>query len=187
MHVGMGVKCIPTHLVTFDCRLDVEVEGQCPIEPDKDPLLRHDVQIVLKAPSKGSKPPYLQSWHFDRHIDSINPPNPAHPRYHFSFGGREMKVHLQQCGKTHADDILLLDTPRLAHAPFDGVLAIDFVLSNFAGKRWRTLCQLDEYRRIVTSSQQRLWQPYVLALYAHWWGDGTKKEWSAAEVWPHLQ
>lgn len=187
MHVGAGVKCRPTRVQRFECRLDVAVEGLCPPTIQTDPLLHHKVEIELKAPGAAGKPSFLQAWHFDRHSDEDGIPKLAHPRYHFSFGGKRLENHLDEFGSQHIDGILLLDSPRLAHPPFDGVLAIDFVLSNFAGAQWQTLRALPEYRRIVTNAQERLWLPYVQALHAHWDADAhTKKKWLAAELWPHI-
>jgi len=185
LRVGTDVKCNP-QVPHFDCRLDVTVEGFCLASADKDPLRRHDVQIVLKALRKVG-PPVLQAWHFDRHIGPCSLPKPAHPRYHFTFGGRELDAHVRGvCGKSDFDGLLLVDSPRLAHPPFDGVLAIDFVLSSFAGTRWRLLRSQGDYQRIVSASQKRLWVPYVNALAAHW--DSSKtSQWSVLEVWPHLQ
>lgn len=184
LRVGTDVKCKPK-VPDFDCRLDVNVEGFCLQSVDKDPLRRHDVQIVLKALRKNG-PPVLQAWHFDRHIGPCSLPKPAHPRYHFSFGGRELDAHLQgACRKPHFDGLLLIDSPRLAHPPFDGILAIDFVLSSFAGTKWRLLRNRLDYQRIVSASQRRLWLPYVSVLYAHL-DATTASPWSAFEVWPHM-
>jgi len=187
MHVGADVKCRPARIQKFECRLDVAVEGLCPPTLQTDPLLLHQVDIELKAPGAAGKPSFLQAWHFDRHIDEDGIPKPAHPRYHFTFGGKRLENHLDGFAKQHIDGILLLDSPRLAHPPFDGVLAIDFVLSNFAGAQWQTLRALPEYIRIITYAQERLWFPYVAALHAHWCGDAqAKKKWLAAKIWPHI-
>jgi hypothetical protein len=189
LRVGSDVKCIPSDIGDLTCRLDVSVEGVCDQEGTfNDPLGVHQMQIQLKASRKGSSSAFMQSWHFDRHQDSAtaNPPIPAHPCYHFSFGGHALKHHLTASGLSHFEGFLLLDSPRLPHPPFDGILAIDFALSNFAGTEWRILREIPEYQRIVQAAQQRLWQPYVRALYEHWWGDtATRKVWPVARIWPH--
>ena len=189
LQVGQNVKCIPNHVSTFSCRLDVEVEGPTrTTSPQADPLSKHQVQIELKAPNKtNSAASFLQAWHFDRHPRSLSEPKPAHPRYHLSFGGNRVRDHLSAIGKPYFDGLLLIDSPRLTHPPFDGVLAVDFVLSNFAGTAWRTLSEQPDYRRIIIHSQEMLWKPYALALYAHWSTDpASKKIWPIAELWPHV-
>lgn len=187
LRVGQDVQCTPSSVSTFDCRLDVEVEGltRAPA-PQADPLEKHQVEIELKAPNEADPAmSYLQTWHLDRHLGSCGDPKPAHPRYHLSFGGYRLEAHLKAVGTFGG--LLLLDSPRLTHPPLDGVLAVDFVLSNFAGTKWRTLSESPVYRRIVTNSQTLLWKPYALALYAHWSTDAaSKKVWPIAELWPQL-
>ena len=188
LHVGQDVECIPTSISSFTCRLDVEVEGLArTVAPQADPLDTHQVQIELKAPNDANPAlSFLQAWHLDRHIGSCGDPKPAHPRYHLSFGGHRLEDHLP-VGRTFFDGILILDSPRLSHPPLDGVLAIDFVLSHFAGTTWRTLSEQPDYRRIINHSQELLWKPYALALYAHWSNDpASKKIWPIAELWPQL-
>lgn len=192
LFVGDGVKCIPTPISDFVCRLDVKVEGVCgEAPPQSDPLREHQVEIELKAPNK-AKPaiPFLQAWHFDRHPGNCSPPSgpkPAHPRYHFSFGGNRIKAHLLAIGMPYFEGLLLLNSPRLTHPPLDGVLAVDFVLSHFAGPKWRILSQQPAYRRIVSNSQELLWKPYALALNAHWSTDhASKRIWPIGELWPQV-
>src|SRR5688500_2617827 len=62
LEVGEDVRCIPTHLRSFSCRVDVDVEGDCaPIADHADPLSRHQVNIVLKAGvTDPEKPAFLQ-------------------------------------------------------------------------------------------------------------------------------
>ncbi len=187
LQVGDSVKCIPTHVRKFSCRLDVAVEGSWrKMPPQSDPLEKNQVQIELRAENrKNPGMPFFQAWHFDRHPSSCSVPKTAHPRYHFSVGGHRVKAYLKQIGKTHFDGVLLLDSPRLTHPPLDAILAIDFVLSHFSGTDWRRLSQHPDYQRLVSSSLSRLWQPYALALCAHWSTDHAAKAiWPIAELWP---
>jgi hypothetical protein len=190
LRVGTNVKCIPTHVREFDCRLDARVEGVCISDLDhSDPLIYHQIDIVLKTSSELRGGPYLQSWHFDRHEDGggAAPPVAAHPRYHFSFGGREVERHLKACSKPYFDGLLILDSPRLSHAPFDAVLAIDFVLSNFAANTWRIFRTSADYNRIVRNAQLRLWRPYAKALNAHWESQPLPKTyWPIDKIWPSV-
>lgn len=187
LQVGDSVKCIPTHIKKFTCRLDVLVEGSSgSFPPQSDPLQKNQVQIELRAENGRNRAmPFLQAWHFDRHPGSCSSPKTAHPRYHFSSGGNRIKAYLGQIGKAHFDGVLLLDSPRLAHPPLDGILAVDFILSHFSGTDWRRLSQLPDYQRIVSCSLSMLWQPYALALFAHWSTDyAAKAVWPIAELWP---
>jgi hypothetical protein len=187
LQVGDSVKCVPTHITKFTCRLDVLVMGSVKkLPPQADPLEQLQVQIELRADNKKNpSSPFLQAWHFDRHPGPCAAPKTAHPRYHLSVGGNRIKAYLSQLGKPHFDGVLLLDSPRLSHPPLDGILAIDFVLSHFSGSDWRRLSQLPAYQRIVSNSVARLWQPYAHALCVHWSTDhAAKKVWPIAELWP---
>ena len=184
---GRGVRCVPD-IKEFACRLDVFVGGHCNLdEICHDPLSRHEVQIEIKTAGELENS-FMQSWHFDRHQDDTDatPPQAAHPRYHFTFGGRALQNHLNTCRRPHFDRVLLMDAPRLPHPPFDGILATDFLLSNFAALHWRKLRNIPEYQRIVAQAQRRLWRPYARALYEHWWGDThSKSVWPTSQIWPH--
>lgn len=107
-------------------------------------------------------------WHLDRHIlensqpggTTLGEPKVAHPLYHFQYGGRHI-WDLADFGHH-----LILDPPRIAHPPLDGVLAVDFVLSNYLGSKWLELREDTVYQRIVKSSQQLFWKPYAQRIAA---------------------
>ena len=182
---GDGVKCNPTHLRKVECRLDVRVGGKCtPMSATDDPLFRHSVQIVLRAQdtSSGGKA-YQQTWHFDRQPNRA-PPICAHPRYHFQFGGHALDKLLVKSNVTQYTNLLLLDSPRMAHAPFDGILAIDFILSNLCGQTWGKLRKHVDYVRVVGDAQRRIWRPYVEALSGYM--NQGSPTWSGPDIWPQL-
>jgi hypothetical protein len=183
---GDGVRCNPSHLKQIECRLDVRVGGKCNYDtPAEDPLFRHNIQIILRAQDVSANGrAYQQTWHFDRQANRA-PPICAHPRYHFQFGGNVLDKLLVKANASQYSNLLLLDSPRMAHPPFDGVLAVDFILSNLAGTTWRRLRKHLDYCRLVQASQRRVWQPYVDALNVHM-NNGTAV-WSGADIWPQLQ
>jgi hypothetical protein len=124
------------------------------------------------------------SWHLDRHITSADDidPQEAHPLYHFQHGGHAMKEIAESLGK-----VLLLPAPRVAFPPLDATLAVDFLLSNFAGTAWQKLRDDSTYQTLLRDAQKRYWKPYVERL-ARWWDPGSthvEKERTLA-LWPHL-
>jgi hypothetical protein len=89
------------------------------------------------------------AWHFDRHLIDTKIDNPrvtddVHPLYHFQFGGARMSKVADRLG-----DTFLLDPPRLMHPPMDGILAVDFVLANYAGTTWKTLRDDPQYTKLI--------------------------------------
>lgn len=96
------------------------------------------------------------TWHVDTHLHAGTPSASVHPRFHFQVGGEELDgVDAVIRGA------LMLEAPRPAVAPLDGVLAIDFVLSHYCGGVWDKLRTLEtSYDRIRAPSMARYWSPY---------------------------
>jgi hypothetical protein len=141
--------------------------------------------LVLNVSIRTENHENICSWHFDRHItgdgdDDMDEPEEAHPRYHFQHGGHAMKGIAEDLGK-----VLLLPAPRLPFPPMDAVLAIDFLLSNFAGACWKELRNEPIYVRLLKDAQRRHWKPYLERL-ASWWGAGPKNEAEITTLLPHL-
>ena len=157
--------------------MDLDLRGECNDELE-DSLTDLILEIRIETESKQN----ICSWHFDRHIVDAEsaPPEEAHPLYHFQHGGHAMKGLAESLGKT-----LLLPAPRLAFPPMDAVLAIDFVLSNFAGCCWQKLRNESTYSRLIKEAQYRHWRPYITRL-ASWWDKGPKDEGKILALWPHL-
>ncbi len=117
--------------------LDVDFAAQC-MEHDGnsvDGISELTVNLLVSDQSKQ----FRQSWHFDRHIQKPTDPKPiaAHPLYHFQSGGR----HILNFEDDFFGSVLFVEGPRIAHPPMDGLLAIDFVLSNYFGTKWRSPCK----------------------------------------------
>ncbi len=109
------------------------------------------------------------AWHVDTHLHADTQSDSVHPRFHFQVGGEDL------------DDVdatirgaLMLEAPRPAIPPLDGVLAIDFVLSHYCGAAWERL-RIGEasYGRIRGASMARLWGPYFRLLADALEGDNT--------------
>jgi hypothetical protein len=187
LRLSPELQTLPTDLISLDCRLNVSVAGLCSeAYLPQDPMMESAIDLVLEGAVQTTGKKYIQSWHFDRHISDVSSSDSvaAHPRYHFHFGGRRMEAFASEIGVPCFDSILLLDGPRIAHAPLDGVLVIDFILSNFIGEKWRTLRNDRGYSQIISASQKRNWKPFVTALANHWSSQTDPDSWLAADVWP---
>lgn len=169
---SLPMNCIGPLTIDFD----LELAGNC--NPDEaGELTKLILQLVIRSEPKE----HVCAWHFDRHIEGKNPSQEAHPMYHFQHGGHAMKPHADSLGQS-----LLLPAPRLAFPPMDTILAIDFVLSNFAGECWKGLRDEPTYLRLLQESQASFWKPYIQRL-ASWWDKGPKKEaHKIVALLPHL-
>lgn len=163
---------------TLNLNIDLDLGGICDDE-------LHDcfTELILKIRIESEDRASMCSWHFDRHIVDENGGDhaiEAHPLYHFQHGGHEMKELADSLGH-----VLLLPAPRMAYPPMDAVLSIDFLLSNFAGKEWKTLRDDSTYVRLLQEAQYRHWKPYVERI-ATWWEKGPKNKAPILDLWPHL-
>jgi hypothetical protein len=162
--------------------LSVSVAGKCQAPKMDDPFEELAVNLVILGRDNNTQQENLCAWHLDRHIDSES--EAAHPLYHWQYGGNRME-HL----KDNLGSVLLLETPRLSHPPMEGILAIDFVLSNFAGNTWKKLKTGTDgtYRNLVTKAQERFWYPYAKSIVAKWENPPTKRQnLNTLRLWPNL-
>lgn len=134
--------------------------------------------------------PLLCAWHLDK-----QPPKKTHdvdhfvhPVYHFQYGGQRIWDRDYQ-GFNYGDH-LLLESPRIAHPPLDGILAIDFVLSNYYGEKWNKLRSISDssssYKDLLADVQHRVWRPYSIATANHWMATPAQRQWSSDLIWPQL-
>lgn len=168
----------PRLKVPINIALTVDVNAHCCEEGiNGDHFSSLAVNIVVSDMNKK----YAQSWHFDRHIQGGNVPNAAHPIYHFQNGGKNVWDYPDEFfGST-----LLVESPRISHPPMDGILAIDFVLSNFFGKFWRILSNDPKYKKTVETVQKRYWMPYAKSFHSTWLSPGFY-DWDPIEIHPQL-
>jgi hypothetical protein len=107
----------------------------------------------------------------------------VHPRFHLQSGGAEMAEMDEDIRGA-----LLLEAPRPALAPLDGILAVDFVLSHYHGATWEELRLMDpRYGRLRAPSMKRYWAPYFRLLAEALQGEDAVEQGSeAARLLPNL-
>jgi hypothetical protein len=178
---------LPKKVSDLTLTLDIRVVGICDEGKDViDPMqeLVIDIKITGKAEDQRN---VCCIWHLDRHEDELGSQSPdeAHPRYHFQYGGRLLES--ETVNFNHGDS-LLLKSPRVAHPPLDGILGIDFIISNFFGSEWRKLKLDGTYNNLIKNAQNRFWKPYVITTFQPWIANGIsgKSKWLANHVWPQL-
>lgn len=125
--------------------------------------------------------PIHGAWHLDTHLYP-EATAVAHPKHHFQFGGNDLEVV--------NDDIRALwipDTPRLATLPLDPILAVDFVLSHYAGPGWARLQLQDEYLALRRAAASRYWRPCLQTLVGFFDADEkTADQHPALKLLPNL-
>lgn len=172
-------KAIPSSVGKYlQVVMNFKIQGKCSDElTDLIKLLEFSIVVTSDDGA------YLSSWHFDKHIVSEEggdgEPEDAHPLYHFQYGGKNLAPLQGDHG-----GILILPSPRIGHPPMDVVLAIDFVLSNFAGAHWKSLREKTDYSRRLIEAQERYLKPYVESMFS-WWSAGRRSDF-VRSLWPHL-
>ncbi len=166
----------------LEVALTLSVKSKLNFVDDRiDPLSRLELNIIIRGFHKNESE-LICSWHLDRNQGS-EVPELVHPRYHFQYGGKEVLNKIN--GELDFGAALFVEPPRIAHPPMDVVLAVDFILSNFYGKKWQRVLRNPQYCELVQKAQHRFWRPYVFALASHW-DNTTKTSWKPKDIWPHL-
>jgi len=129
----------------------------------------YGVQFVTYGKTADDLEKYKMSWHLDKHIRNYDNDDGRgkgfiHPEYHFNMGG----FVLTKSNDFNFGNVLLTNTPRICHPPLDIILSIDFVLKNFYGVRVKNLTDSNQYKKIISTSKQRLWRPYFICVANHW-------------------
>lgn len=157
---------IPAKTKDFRVELSISLVGRFDGELD-DQFLSLEINVEKYAyTAVGTE--LKAAWHFDRHVIDPQKDHPhvtddIHPLYHFQFGGARMSKIADRLG-----DTFLLDPPRLMHPPMDGILAVDFVLANYAGTVWKSLRDDPQYANLITPQFERIWKPYYNAIASSW-------------------
>jgi hypothetical protein len=141
--------------------LRINVVGSYVKRPEGVAVNMLECNVIVKG-YKGDDE-YISTYHFDRNIEGGMAPEYPHPYYHMHFGGREMDVDNRNFG-----NLLLLDSPRVAHLPMEIILGVDFILSNFLPDKWNALRNDGEYVNLHRRYQKLFWRPYIHALAQHW-------------------
>lgn len=69
----------------------------------------------------------------------------------------------------------------------DAILAVDFVLSNYVGKKWMVLhSDNSAYRELIKASHERCWSPYALSTATISKFVTEYIPWSAKLNWPQI-
>ena len=156
----------PARTKNFRIELSISVTGRFDGDLD-DPFIRLEINLEKYA-FTASGIELKAAWHIDRHIIDTKKDDPLisddiHPLYHFQFAGARMSRIADRLG-----DTLLLDPPRLMHPPMDGLLAVDFVLANYAGGIWKSLREDAQYANLIAIQFERIWKPYFDAVASIW-------------------
>lgn len=113
-------------------------------------------QLNLKIKSSDGK---MFAWHLDREGGTDG--KFIHPLYHFHGGGKKIE-------EKDAGELLILNSPRLAHPPLDLFLAIHFILENFLNTQTYTkqagIFADPLYQDIMIRAQKRVLDPYYSAI-----------------------
>jgi hypothetical protein len=157
---------LPAKTSGFRIELSISMVSRFDGNPD-DQFTRLEVNLEKYAYSAEGVE-LKAAWHFDRHLidtenDQPNVTEDIHPLYHFQFGGARMSKVVDRLGAS-----LLLDPPRLMHPPMDGILAVDFVLANYAGAKWKLLRDDAQYSNLIAPQFERIWKPYFDSLAGSW-------------------
>lgn len=99
--------------------------------------------------------------------------------YHFHFGGNKLTEKVENYGQ-----ILILDSPRLMHHPLDFILAVDFIVSNFAPDTWENMKKNPDYISILKRAQKLFIAPYFKTIANFF--DGDTSPWKYQELYPQL-
>lgn len=153
---------IPKEAKNFRIEFSMRVRGDFGNnESDQFEELAIDLEKYVEL---DNSPDLKSAWHFDKHVgDKGQITREVHPLYHLQFGGNKLNECHDNLGA-----MFLSEPPRLMYPPMDGILAIDFVLSNYAGSVWNDLRVDGEYMNLVKPAYDGLWKPYFEAIVSSW-------------------
>jgi len=162
---------IPNNCKDLKLILDIRAIGDCEdLNTMKDPFKWLEFNIVIEGTKFINKEPILMvtSYHLDRHIQGEDDGNAKypHPLYHFQFGGRKLKEYNDSL---ETGNLLIIDSPRIAHYPMEAILGIDFTLSNFFPLVWyRMKNESSEYLSLIEEYQDMILKPYIHTHASQW-------------------
>lgn len=164
---------LPLRLDNIFIRLSIEVRGRYMSGQLIDPLEQIEEGEVKRPPccdlelyaTNECNGELYSAWHFDKDFEgatNISGQTYLHPKYHWTFGGNRMEY-------TDLGGIFIFPAPRIAHPPFDAILAIDYIIKHFIPNEIHIeLTSSSEYINIVARSQRRIWRPFILTLASFW-------------------
>ncbi len=188
----------PRHTLPDNCKdlkliLDIKAIGDCEdLNTLKDPFKWLEFNIVIEGKKFINKEPIpmVTSYHLDRHIQGKEDGDAEypHPLYHFQFGGRKLK---ENNDSLETGNLLIFDSPRIAHYPMEAILGIDFTLSNFFPQVWDKMKnESNEYLNLIEEYQNMILKPYIHT-HASQWQYSTENIansslWNPNTICPHL-
>ena len=188
--IGGLARGHPTKQYSLECILNCTIKGSFKTSINNDPCHRLNVGLFYRGVIPHSHP-FYQTWHLDREgaAPGKSQSLETHPRYHFHFGGNDMNLVANNHRCKHNchtfGELLLLSQPRLLHPPLDGVLAVDFVLSNAAGSQWQKLRLDPSYSSMIKRSQDRYWKIFAKTFSDHW-SSTSPSLWTPVDLCPNL-
>lgn len=166
-------KKLPTSVCELKLIVSLEVSGDTNKEEEIDPFQTLAFNFTIQGEFLCEKTEKIRkaltTFHLDRHIcnDEDKAPIEPHPFYHFQFGGKNLIDN--SGGKIDTGELLVLDTPRVAHHPMEFILGLDYLISNFYPKIRKGLMNGNqEYRKLVEKYQERIIKPYFLSIASNW-------------------
>ncbi len=187
--LGSVEGAFPTKRHSIVCGLNCSLKSSFKVPSYCDPYKTLSVDFMFEGTSPGLSKPFRQAWHLDRHITSTgsNPPKNLHPLYHFNFGGKHMTQFANdkrvKCSCHTFGDLLLLEQPRFLHPPLDAILAVDLILSNCSGDKWKRLRTSSQYIDLIRRWQKKSWESFSVVLASHW-NAGKIPDWTPTDMTP---
>jgi hypothetical protein len=191
-------KSTPRHTMPEGCKdlkliLDIKAVGDCKdLNTLRDTFKWLEFNIVIEGTKFINKVPVtlITSYHLDRHIQGAEDGEAEypHPLYHFQFGGRKLKENIEAL---ETGNLLVFDSPRIAHHPMEAILGIDFTLSNFFPQVWSKMkAESNEYVNLIEEYQNIVLKPYIHTHASRWQYSDNNIEvsdlWSPTRICPQL-
>jgi hypothetical protein len=181
-------KSKPHPLSDVELQLVVSARGLVnDLETLNDPFQALSFDIVINA--NCDKKSVRCTYHLDRHLfeEGDNESEEPHPWYHFQFGGKKL---IEDHQDLDTGQVLFLNSPRIPHPPMDLILGIDFLVSNFFPKEWKSLTAKPEYNNLIEKYQKLFLKPYIFN-FASQWGNailnGENPNWTSGQIFPQFK
>ena len=157
-----------------ELNLDVTVKGILNTQQEAI-LTEMQVNIFITGcmeTNNGSCMDVATSWHIDFHNEEIfkkrdgtdnikdNGRGCHHPLFHIQHGGDKL-TQFRDDSQCDFGNYFLLKSPRWECQPFDIVLVIDHILSNYLCEKWNAFRYDEEYIQLVEEAKIRFIIPYI--------------------------
>lgn len=166
-------KKLPTSVSDLKLTVSIEVSGDTNKAEEIDPFQTLDFNFTIEGnficDKTNTVKKALTTFHLDRHIcnNNDNEPLEPHPFYHLQFGGKNLID--EYGGKIDTGELLVLETPRIAHHPMEIILGLDYLISTFYPKiRKKLITGKKEYRDLIEKYQKDIIKPYYLSIASNW-------------------